>query len=579
MLPLIDFPEDVRAGTGGVGRGRRPRFALIAAAALAFVASPTGRPTAAEDPPDAPAVRFRAEPIPGFLHRSGAAGRRYIVETMGSGLVLADLDGDDDLDLLLIDGAPIEAEACAAAPPRPRLLANRGDGTFEDRTEGSGIAFPVYGMGAALGDVDGDDDPDLVLTGFGAVRLFRNDGDLRFTDTTEGSGLEPSGWSTSAAFLDAEGDGDLDLYICRYVDFTVATHRECSLGRDIPTYCSPSAYGGVADRLYRNRGDGTFEEVGAAAGIADGGGKGLGVVTGDLDGDGTVDIYVANDGTVNRFFRGRGDGTFEDRTLVSGTGYNEDGRTEAGMGIAAGDVDGDGAVDLLVTHLSSETHTLYRGEGDGYFRDATSPAGLAGPSLAMTGFGTAFEDVDRDGALDLLVANGHVIDNIAEFGDLFSYPQRDQLFLGDGGGRFVDARDWLGGDATPGVGRGLATGDVDGDGDIDVVVTQTDGPALLLRNVSALDRHWLQVRLRGPRGNREAYGVRVTVLQGDRTLARTRWGGGSYLSATESDLWFGLGDVADPVELEVRWPDGAVERHEAVAIDRRVLLRPGEAPR
>ncbi len=502
-----------------------------------------------------------------FTHHSGAAGKRYIVETMGSGLAWVDFDRDGDLDLFLIDGGPLEAGARTKSPPRSRLLANRGDGTFEDRTKESGLTLADYGMGCAVGDVDGDGDPDLFVSCFGPDRLFLNEGGLRFREATAAAGLGDAGWGASAAFADLDGDGDLDLYLTRYLEFTLETHRECSLGEQIPTYCSPSAYPGATDLLYRNRGDGTFEEIGAEAGIAARSGKGLGVWIGDIDADGDLDIYVANDGERNSLFLGQGDGSFSDHTLASGAGYNEDGLAEAGMGIASGDIDGDGHVDLLVTHLSSETHTLYCGEGDGYFRDGTTALGLAGSTLAVTGFGAAFEDFDGDGSLDLVVANGHVIDNIAKFGDLFTYAQADDFFLGGQGGRFREPSEWLETKVAVGVGRGLAVGDGDGDGDLDWVVSQCDGPAILYRNLRGPGGHWLAIRLRSPGVGRIVAGARVRVRRGEESWSRSVSAGGSYLSATEGELRFSLGHSAQPVSVHITWPDGKTETFLGVAVD------------
>lgn len=568
--------EQRRSGCGVVARAAWPALPALLVLLLGGGLAPGvdragGDPAEGDSTPAPPAPLFTAETIPGFLHSSGATGRRYLVETMGSGLAWVDLDRDGDLDLLLLDGGPLESEPRRTAAPRSRLLRNDGRGGFTDVTDESGIVLPDYAMGCAVGDVDGDGDPDLFVSCFGRDRLLLNEGGLRFRDGTEAAGLGDEGWGASAAFADLDGDGDLDLFVTRYLDFTVATHRECSLGRGIPTYCSPAAYDGVPDLLYRNDGAGRFEEVGATVGVGARSGRGLGVWLGDLDGDLDVDIYVANDGEENALFRNRGDGTFEDDSLISGAGYDANGAAEAGMGIAAGDVDGDARVDLLVTHLSSETNTLYLAEGGGFYRDATRARGLAAPSLPMTGFGTALADFDRDGHLDLVVANGHVIDNIHEFGDLFDYRQRDQLFRG-GPTRFEEPAGWLSGDLLPGVGRGLAVGDADGDGDLDWLVSQCDGPAVLYRSNGAGAGHWLTIRLEARGLGRVVAGARVEVHGERRRWVHALGSGGSYLTATEPEATFGLGADPGPVTVIVHWPDGSRVERAAVEVDRVLVL-------
>ena len=521
---------------------------------------------------------FRAEPIRGFTHDSGATGARYIVETMGSGLAWVDFDRDGDLDLFLLDGGPIDPKERDARAPRSRLLEAGPGGTWADRTDDSGISIPDYGMGCAVGDVDGDGDDDLYVTCFGPDRLFLNEGGLKFRDATDEARLGDRGWGASAAFSDLDRDGDLDLVVTRYLDFTIATHRVCSLGREIPTYCSPSAYPGVVDLLYRNEGDGTFTEVGESAGLGKRVGKGLGVWIGDVDGDRSLDLYIANDGEENALFLGNGDLTFRDHSLASGAGYNEDGRAEAGMGIASGDVDGDGRVDLLVTHLSSETHTLYRGEGQGFFRDATTASGLSASTLVQTGFGAAFADFDRDGVLDLVVANGHVIDNIGEFGDLFTYRQQDDFFLGDGS-RFRSPAGWLESELASGVGRGLAVGDADGDGDLDWLVSQVDGPAVLYRNLSSATERWLGIRLSEKGVGAAVTGALVTVtpLTGD-SKTQMLTAGGSYLTGQAPFLYFGLRDSEGAVRVDIDWPDGQRTTRENVIPGRWLDLIAPERP-
>ncbi|MEM7260577.1 MAG: CRTAC1 family protein [Planctomycetota bacterium] len=534
-----------------------------------------------------PPLRFVAETPTEFVHDKGGTGRRYLPETMGAGLALLDYDGDGDLDLYVVQGGPIAPSAEVSASPRPgnRLFANDGHGRYTEVPGAAGAADPGYGMGCAVADIDHDGDPDLYVTNFGADVLYRNDGGS-FVDVTVEAGLGDDGWGASAAFADFDRDGHVDLYVTRYLTFTLETHRECTLGKKIPAYCSPDAYPGAADRLYRNLGNGRFEDVTEEAGLAEHRGKGLGVVCADFDRDGRVDVYVANDGVANQILFNRVSTTpsagatpkgadpdaatppsrpkwrFVDDTLVAGVGYNDDGMAQAGMGIAIGDLDGDRQTDLFVTNLSGETNVFYRAIDSGFFEDATAVSRLGPPSFLLTGFGADAADFDADGDLDLFVINGHVIDNIAEFNDHQSYGQPDQLFLNNGTGRFAVAPLAIEG-MQLGVGRGSVVGDVDGDGDLDVVVSQCEGPMVLYRNQGATGRH-LRLRLEGRRSNRDAIGARVDATFGGRTVTRVVYGGGSYLSASPYDLHLGVGPATEIEALVVTWPSGATQRLESV---------------
>jgi hypothetical protein len=512
-----------------------------------------------------------------FAHRHGGSGKKYLIETMGSGVCAIDYDGDGLPDLYFVQSGSLPD-----APPDPAarsaLFRNNGDGTFADVTVSAGVPNAGrYGMGCAVADVDNDGDPDLYVTNFGPNALFRNNGDGTFTEIARAAGADDSGWGTSAAFADYDRDGHVDLFVANYLDFTPAKHRTCGdPARNLISYCHPDAYDGVPSVLYRNRGGGVFEDVTRAAGLWSEEGKGLGVVWTDVDDDGDADLYVANDSVRNFLYRNEGDGTFTDVTLASGTGYSEEGRTEAGMGVDAADVDGDGRFDLFVTNLSNEVNELYRNNGDGTFSIRTHPAGLGEPSLLFVGFGTAFLDADNDTDPDLYVTNGHVMDDIERYSDSITYRERDLLFENLGGGRFAE-RGLAAGPffARRDVGRGVATLDFDRDGRIDVALSRNASAARLLRNTSDARNHWIAIRLEGTRSNRDAIGARVALEAGGLRRVAERRGGSSYLSAPEGLVHFGLGREAGPVRVEIRWPSGLTETFDRIAADRIVTLGEG----
>jgi len=525
-----------------------------------------------EDPPHPLFVELEGA-LAGYRTTCGSAAKDYILEVNGGGLALADLDGDGHLDLVVIDGSTLERVVEDEPGFPPRVFLGRGDGTFAPGGETWALAGGRWGMGVATGDVDGDGWIDVLVTEWGRDRLFLNDGGKGLREA-EDAGLRGQRWGTSAAFLDYDADGKLDLAVINYLAFDtdeVAPRGSGCRWKGHEVMCGPEGLVAVHDQLYRGRGDGTFEDATFAAGFRpESAGFGLGVMTLDYDGDGDTDLYVTNDSTPNYLWENQGDGTFAEKGYERGVSRDANGKEQAGMGIAAGDINGDGRSDIAITNFSGETNALYVSTRRGGFRERSSPLGIGGPSVRRLGWGTVLFDADLDGDLDLAVVNGHVYPQAGAKGTDTSYAQPDQLFLREGT-RFVE-RPLADGEA--GVSRAAVAGDLDGDGDLDLVVLELDGPVRVLRNSTEPGprTHWLKVALRGTASNRFGLGARVTVeWEGGQRTAEMRTSGG-FQASCPAEVHFGLGAVERLARLVVRWPSGREQVLEAVAVDRLLVV-------
>ncbi|MFQ5527684.1 MAG: CRTAC1 family protein [Thermoanaerobaculia bacterium] len=502
-----------------------------------------------------------------FRHHHGGSGRFYMVETMGSGVVLFDYDGDGDADVLFLDSGPLPGYEGPA--PRSRLFRNDGLQRFVDVSVASGIEPRGYAQGGAAGDVDRDGDLDLYITEFGANELFLNQGDGSFRLAVDAGAADPL-WSSSAAFGDLDLDGDLDLYVTNYVDFSLDNNLPCGdVSRGLRSYCHPDVYSGVPDSMWLNDGRGRFSSSSSAKILGEPG-KGLGVIFLDDDGDGLPDIYVANDMTANHLFRNRGDGRFEEEGLASGVAYSDRGEPEAGMGVAAGDLDGDGEVDIFVTHLDRQSNALYGRLGDGFYVDRRRAAGMMQASFDKVGFGTAFADVDNDGDLDVVVANGHIIHNIEKWGTGSTYRQANQVFVNQGDGRLVEA-------AHTGLvevrsSRGLAVGDLDADGDLDLAINNSNDRAEVYENVTDPPGGWCEISLRGSASDRWGVGSRVELVAGGRVQVHEMRTASSYQSQSPLTLHYGLGAERKVATVAIDWPAGRRQRVSDPPAGRRLVF-------
>jgi hypothetical protein len=503
-----------------------------------------------------------------FRHNNGAYGQKLLPETLGSGCAFLDFDADGWQDILLVNG--MDWAGHKRQRSTLRLYRNNRNGTFADVTRAAGLDVEIYGMGVAVGDFNNDGFPDVLVTCVGQNRLFRNTGKGTFVDVTRASGLGGrEAFSTSAMWVDVDRDGLLDLFVCNYVRWAVEHDVFCSLDGKQKSYCTPEAYRGETCWLFRNRGNGTFEDVTATFGIFDSSSKSLGVALIDHDQDGWPDLFVANDTQPNKLYRNLRNGTFRDVGLDAGVALSEDGRARAGMGIDVADFDNSGRAGAAITNFEGEMIGLYRGDAPGRYEDVATRAGVGIPSRNRLGFGCVFADLDLDGALDLIVANGHIDDTVRNIEGHVGHAQSPQLFLNQRNGRFQEVAAAAGAAfARPKVGRGLACGDFDGDGDVDLLLTTNNGPAMLLRTDATGGNRSIRFRLVGATSNRDAIGASVRIFQGGTSQSRMVKSGSSYLSQSELPVTFGVGKRDQVDRVVITWPNGAIQEFKNIATGR-----------
>jgi hypothetical protein len=539
-----------------------------------------------------------------FTHFNGMTGKMYLPEIMGSGAAFFDFDNDGDMDVFLVQGKVLEPDVKpekaiypwkGSEPPTGRLFRNdlviNKDGTrtikFTDVTKKSGIVADGYGFGVATGDLNNDGFADLYICNLDSNKLFLNKGDGTFTDITLKSGTDDPGWSVSAAFFDYDRDGWLDLMVANYGVFNIRDVPRCFSSTSAKDYCGPKAFNIARNTLFRNKGDGTFENVTVTSGLSADDGHSLGIVTADFNDDDWIDIYVANDGDPNQIWINQKNGKFENDGFLSGSAVNRDGKAEASMGVDAGDFNGDGKEDIFITHLLEETHTLYTNTGDAVFEDITSTSNLNLPNQRLTGFGTLFFDLDNDSRLDLFIANGSVkrFQEIKRPGntypndDIYPLGHRNQLFQSLGNGKFADVSDKAGPNfSLYEVSRGAAFGDIDNDGDTDILVVNNSGKARLLLNNVGTENNWLGLRLIGKDTKREMLGSKVEIIISDKNILRRRIRtDGSYSSAQDSRLLVGLGKIKKIEKIRITWSSGKTEEWNNVPFNKYTTLTEGSS--
>jgi hypothetical protein len=513
-----------------------------------------------------------------FKHNSGAFGRKYLPETMGSGVCVLDYDNDGWQDILFVNS--MDWPGHKTGKSYPALYHNNHDGTFTDVTRQAGLDVEMYGMGCTVGDYDNDGNEDIYITAIGGSHLFHNLGNGKFADATARAGVADSGFPTGAVWFDYDHDGRLDLFVAHYVEWSLATDQSCSLDGKNKSYCTPEAYKGESARLFHNLGNGRFEDVTKRAGLEDPSGKSLGIALIDYDNDGWLDLFVTNDTQPNKLYRNNHNGTFSEVGAVAGVAFSDAGRARAGMGTDAGDYDNSGRQSLVIGNFTTESMSLYHNDGSGLFTDETMAAGIGSPSAQSLTFGTFFFDYDLDGLPDIFAVNGHVSDDISVVQPTLHYAEPPLLFRNVGGGKFEDVSTKVGVALRQSmVARGAAYADFDNDGDLDLVVTTNNGPARLLRNDNGNRNDMLRIKLVGTRSNRDAIGAKVTVTtaSGSRLFEMVK-AGSSYLSQSELPLTFGLGRPANgkTAKLEIEWPSGRKESIGNVAADQFLTIKEGQ---